>query len=576
MANPSNQEQLLLEYINHTRLNPLGNAARYISNFGPQLTSPDAGIQNALNFFRVSGTALQTALTALTPTQPLAWSTALHDAATGHSQVMVATNSQTHQAPGEPGLGQRAVNAGYASYSTLAENVFAYADSMLDAHAAFMVDWGNGPNGMQNPAGHRIAIMNASYREVGVAAVPESNPATAVGPWVVTENYGNRFNAPQVFLLGVSYRDNDLNAFYTPGEGRSGININASGTNGQTTSSGGYTMELTAGNKTITFSGGDLAAPLVVSAALSTGTNAKLDVVDANTIQTSVSLTLISGATKLVALGVSGLQLVGNALAEQLIGNQGSNVLLSLGGNDQAFGGDGLDYLYGGEGEDTLNGDKGDDVLFGEAGHDVLVGGEGADYIDGGAGFDYADGGAGNDIFLMGAGNDTAVGQAGNDYFDLGEDSDYADGGAGDDIFLGGRGDDVFVGDLGVDYFDGGSGNDYASGGDGNDIFLGGEGHDTFESGTGLDVAVGGAGSDSYIVRASNGVLVVYDFLAGGAEDALLLASDTGITTFSQAQARLAFNASSNASVLTIDADTSVWLVGVNNAQLTAADFAFV
>ena len=57
MAGSTNLEQLLIEYINDARLNPLGNAARYIASYSP-LTSNDSAIQNALSFFRVDGSLL--------------------------------------------------------------------------------------------------------------------------------------------------------------------------------------------------------------------------------------------------------------------------------------------------------------------------------------------------------------------------------------------------------------------------------------------------------------------------------------------------------------------------------------
>ena len=65
MANPTAEEQFLLELINEARLNPLANAARYISSYSP-LTSSDGDIQTALTYFGVSGTALQSAYAALT------------------------------------------------------------------------------------------------------------------------------------------------------------------------------------------------------------------------------------------------------------------------------------------------------------------------------------------------------------------------------------------------------------------------------------------------------------------------------------------------------------------------------
>jgi Ca2+-binding RTX toxin-like protein len=282
----------------------------------------------------------------------------------------------------------------------------------------------------------------------------------------------------------------------------------------------------------------------------------------------------------------------GDALANIFLGDAGADVLLGQGGDDWLVGGRGHDYLYGGDGNDIMIGgnsdtdfleETGNNVFFGEGGNDSMWGGAGADYFDGGAGDDYAFGGdgeylvlRGNDIFLMGDGNDLAIGQDGNDYFDLGNGNDEADGGTGDDIFLGGAGDDYMVGGLGHDYFDAGVGDDFIDGGEGNDIFLGGAGNDFFVGGSGLDVALGGAGNDTYYVDPNSGVLVIYDFVAGGVNDSVYLPALTFIQNFAQARAALSFNSTYYATVLTIDSDTSVWLMGVAPGQLTNQDFLFV
>ena len=103
MAGPTDLEQYLLELVNDARLNPMGNAARYLSSYSP-LRSPDPDIQSSLTFFGVDGAALQAAYQALVPVQPVAWSETLAAAARTHDQAMVAADQQTHQAPGEAGL----------------------------------------------------------------------------------------------------------------------------------------------------------------------------------------------------------------------------------------------------------------------------------------------------------------------------------------------------------------------------------------------------------------------------------------------------------------------------------------
>ena len=57
MAGPTNLEQLLLQYVNEARLDPMGNAARYIAAYSP-LTSNDRQIQFNLTYFGVDGPTL--------------------------------------------------------------------------------------------------------------------------------------------------------------------------------------------------------------------------------------------------------------------------------------------------------------------------------------------------------------------------------------------------------------------------------------------------------------------------------------------------------------------------------------
>jgi Ca2+-binding RTX toxin-like protein len=182
-------------------------------------------------------------------------------------------------------------------------------------------------------------------------------------------------------------------------------------------------------------------------------------------------------------------------------------------------------------------------VLLGEAGNDTGNGGDGGDFFYLGDGDDIANGDAGNDIFVLTTGNDIAIGGEGQDYFYMGD---------GNDVLIGNAGVDVMLGEGGNDIFDGGTGVDYE--------FLG----------------PGGAGdNDTVIVRADSGVAVVYNFEAGGSNDTIRLIG-TGISTFSQAIAAITdFTASGNFCVLTVDADTNIWLIGIQPVQLTAADFLF-
>ena len=273
-------------------------------------------------------------------------------------------------------------------------------------------------------------------------------------------------------------------------------------------------------------------------------------------------------------------KLTGDSFDNTFAGGAGNDVLVTLDGFDRALGDEGNDYLYMGEGSDFADGGSGVDVLVLAGGIDFGHGGADQDYLFGGLGDDWLWGEDGIDVLHGEDGNDFIQGGAGNDYYygGLGDDIAFEDTGLGNidsDIFVMGAGTDSASGGLGQDYFYMGDGNDQAYGGDGVDVFLGEAGDDLFEGGSGVDYAWGGSGNDTYVVSSSSGVLVVQDFAAGGTEDAVRLYADTGITTLSGVLAASTYYAGMNTTIITIDADTAVWLVGVNKTQLTTLDFIF-
>jgi uncharacterized protein YkwD len=353
MAGPSDLEQYLLELIDEARLNPMADAARYITSYSP-LQSSDPNIQSALSYFGVSGSALQSAFASLTPAQPLAWNDDLANAARTHDNAMIAADTQSHQLPGEPSFDQRDQSTGYTGWFTLGENIFAYAQSDLYAQAGFMVDWGSGTNGMQNPAGHRANIMNPSFREVGVGIVSDSDPTTQVGPLVITEDFGARYSSGS-FILGVAYNDTDHDNFYSVGEGLGNLTVSVGSASVTSWTSGGYTLETAAtGSQTISFSGAGLSGTVTALVNLAAQSNVKFDVVNGNTIKTSTSATFSGPVTYITAEGVVGLTL-------QATGSNPHTITGTI-GNDDLIGGSGNDTLVGNGGNDTLDGGGGFDI----------------------------------------------------------------------------------------------------------------------------------------------------------------------------------------------------------------------
>src|ERR1041385_4659898 len=138
-TNNLNEAQLLLELINDARLDPMGDAARYITSYSP-LTSSNQEIQNNLTLKGVNGTTLHSQFAALAPKEPLAWNDTLAGTAVAHDNLMIQFNQVVHvvTAAGEHDL-KRIFEAGYSGNPVYAgENISGQFHSPLAAHAAFM------------------------------------------------------------------------------------------------------------------------------------------------------------------------------------------------------------------------------------------------------------------------------------------------------------------------------------------------------------------------------------------------------------------------------------------------------
>jgi len=249
-GDPTADEILMLEFINRARANAAVECARLAATSDPDVVS-------AVSFFGVKKTTMASQFAALTQTtQPLAMNSRLLAAARIHSQDMLENVFQGHvsssnsPAPNLPGdtVGSRITRQGYV-YSTAAENVYAYADSPWHAHAGFNIDWGYGSGGMQSPAGHRLAIHNGTFREIGIGVLEGSktNGSTTVGPLLVTQNFGTGSGGGQPLITGVAFLDSDGDAFYDPGEGLSDVRVDVEDSSyfTQTSTHGAYAIPVT-------------------------------------------------------------------------------------------------------------------------------------------------------------------------------------------------------------------------------------------------------------------------------------------------------------------------------------------
>ena len=242
-------------------------------------TDPD--ILAAITEFGVDQLMLVAEFESLAPAPPLAFHAALIEAARGHSEDMFTHVFQGHNSWDGRTPQDRLLAAGYP-YSSMAENVFSYAEHPFHGHAAFQIDWGPGVGGMQGPPrGHRDSIHAAAFREVGIGIVNGRNTQPGmlpVGPQLVTQNFGAQPD-PEPLVTGVAYYDLNGNGFYDAGEGLGGIRVEVEGAEyyAVTGAAGGYAVPVPGnGSYTVTFTGSDL--PVETRQVLVTdGQNLKLD-----------------------------------------------------------------------------------------------------------------------------------------------------------------------------------------------------------------------------------------------------------------------------------------------------------
>jgi hypothetical protein len=254
---PDGNEQQMLWLANRARSDPAQEGIWLA-------TEDDPDIAAARTSWGVNVTVLQNDFAAIPAKPPAAFDVRLYNAAKAHSDYLVSIDDQTHA-----GQRQRVDDAGF-KWQSWAGIVFAYSKHAVYGHAGFNIDWGVGPDGMQDPPGHRNAIMsvNGNYANVGYAVVAESNPNSNVGPLVITGNFcyadtgfANYYNQ---FLVGTVWTDSNGNDQYDPGEGIGGVSV----TPGQgtyyavTAKSGGYSIPITsAGTYQVTFSGSIVTTP---------------------------------------------------------------------------------------------------------------------------------------------------------------------------------------------------------------------------------------------------------------------------------------------------------------------------
>jgi len=286
-GHPTNEEQYYLELLNRARMNPPA-AGVEISN----TTDPDVSFE----FTYWAGqdpneptrASIKTDFATYVPKQPLAMNASLLTAARVHSQDMIDNNYQGHQGTDGSWPSDRAQKAGYPGLfggpPYVGENAAAYAKSVYDAYAGWLIDfgstndtqWGHRNNCLEFKSGSDT--VNPGYTECGPGMIPypQGSYPTHTGPLVCTLDLGD---AGKHFILGVAYSDNNHNNFYDIGEGDSGVKITVSSGSyyAITSGSGGYAIPFSgSGSVTVTASGGPFPTPVTKTIDFE-GQNVKVD-----------------------------------------------------------------------------------------------------------------------------------------------------------------------------------------------------------------------------------------------------------------------------------------------------------
>jgi len=259
---PDGNEQQFLWLMNRARSDPAQEGIWLA-------TMDDPDVAAARDFFNVDASALQSEFAGYAAKPPAAFDVRLYYAAKAHSDYLISIDDQNHD-----NQIARISNADFI-YSQAAGIVFSYSDHTIFGYAGFNIDWGNGSGGTQDPPGHRQSIMSLSgnYTNAGLAVVPEVNPATEVGPQVISGNlceantgFADHHNR---FIVGTVWEDTNSNSQYDPGEGLSGVTVmpDKGIYYAVTAISGGYAIPILSNDTyTVTFSGGDLTGIFTQSA----------------------------------------------------------------------------------------------------------------------------------------------------------------------------------------------------------------------------------------------------------------------------------------------------------------------
>jgi hypothetical protein len=282
-GDPTPAEQLVLEYINRARSDPVAEGQRLGIDIHEGLSDPSL----------------------VGPRPPLAMNSILLGIAQAHSQDMYNLNYFSHDDPNGTTPYDRMIHAGY-DYLLAGENMAAGGTEATAAELEDLMMIDAGTPGRP----HRVNLLDlrnpypcgdppCAYSEVGIGYYERATPNGIGLGSLITEDFGAANTGP--FLLGVVYNDQNHNNFYDIGEGLAGVKITPSsgGYYAISSSSGGYTIPIgTFGTITVTSSGPTF-APITKTVTLN-GANIKLDFTASAQITSSATTSVQTSSTSTV------------------------------------------------------------------------------------------------------------------------------------------------------------------------------------------------------------------------------------------------------------------------------------
>ena len=276
MADPTADEQLVLEMINRARTDPFAEGSR-LSTASP-VPLPGGNITEGLANPSSVGAR-----------PPLAMSAMLRATARAHSDDMYTRDYFAHDTLSPPTqTWDQRINAGGYTGGSIGENI---ATSSSGTSAALednlMVDWylnGGIPTAIAG-RGHRVNLLDVSsgstpYREIGVGYHLGASTLASGFKDFLTEDFGRR-NSVGPFLVGVVWDDTAGGTFYSVGKGMAGVTISLNPTGAYyavSATAGGYSFPVgTSGTVMVTATGGVFGSNVLYRAVKLTGENVKVD-----------------------------------------------------------------------------------------------------------------------------------------------------------------------------------------------------------------------------------------------------------------------------------------------------------